>query len=203
MMDTILEWSLGGLSAYGIPALLLLCYAGSLGIPFPITPVVLAAGALVRAGLLEWQLVLLACLAGASLADQSEYLLGRLAQPWLKRHFGQKLLWQQADSTLGRQGDLAVVLTRFWLTPLAPTVNVISGGRTPYLRFLAFDVLGELLWVILYGGLGYLFAAQWEAVSETMGQISAVSIGALAALAAVYLLFFRRDKLLPALQRRI
>jgi len=202
-MDTILEWSLGGLSAYGIPALLLLCYAGSLGIPFPITPVMLAAGALVRTGLLDWQLVLLACLAGASLADQSVYLLGRLAQPWLTRHFGQKHLWQQADSTLGRQGDLAVVLTRFWLTPLAPAVNLISGGRVPYLRFLVFDVLGELLWVILYGGLGYLFAAQWEIVSQTMSNVSAVSIGALAALAAVYLLFFRRPKLLPALQRRM
>ncbi len=203
MMDIILEWSLGGLTAYGIPALLLLCYAGSLGIPFPITPVVVAAGALARSGLLDWQLVVLACLAGASLADQSEYLLGRLAQPWLKRNFGQKFLWQQADSALGRQGDLAVVLTRFWLTPLAPAVNVISGGRTPYLRFLAFDVLGELVWATLYGGLGYLFATQWEQVSQTMSDVSAISIGALAALAAVYVLFFRRPKLLPALQRRM
>lgn len=200
-MDTILEWSLGGLTAYGIPALLLLCYAGSLGIPFPITPLVIAAGALARAGLLDWQLVLLACLAGASLADQSEYLLGRLAQPWLKRRLGQKFFWRQADATLSRQGDLAIVLTRFWLTPLAPAVNVISGGRYPYLRFLAFDVLGELVWVIFYGGLGYLFATQWEQVSQLMGDASAVSIGLLAALAAVYFLFIRRPKPLPALQR--
>ena len=33
MMDIILEWSLGGLTAYGIPALLLLCYRNDAVIP--------------------------------------------------------------------------------------------------------------------------------------------------------------------------
>lgn len=200
-MDMILEWSLGGIAAYGIPALLLLCYAGSLGIPFPITPIVVAAGALARTGLLDWRLVVLAVVAGASLADQSGYLLGRLAQPWLKRRFGQTFLWQQADSNLGSQGDLAIVLTRFWLTPLAPAVNLISGGRYPYLRFLAFDVTGELVWAMIYGGLGYLFAAQWELVSQTMSEVSSISIALLAALAAAYYVFFRRAKPLPALSQ--
>lgn len=175
-MNDISQWVLSNLTAYGLPVLLLVSYVGSLGIPFPITLVIVAAGAFTRAGLLDWRLALLACLAGASLADHSEYLLGRTAQPWLKRRYGQKAIWQQAMQTINRQGGWAVLLTRFWLTPLAPAVNLIAGGRYPYARFLAFDLAGQLLWVLLYGGLGYLFAAQWQRISQAVGIFSTGSV---------------------------
>jgi membrane protein DedA with SNARE-associated domain len=31
---------------------------------------------------------------------------------------------------------------------------------------MLYDSLGELTWIILYGGLGYIFSSQWELVSE-------------------------------------
>ena len=175
-MNAFVTWVLANLAGYGVPALLVICYLGSLGIPFPITPVIIAAGAFTRAGLFDWRLALLACLAGAALADHSEYLLGRVAQPWLERHLGQKLLWRQAQATMRRQGNWAILFTRFWFTPLAPAVNLIAGSRYPYVRFLVFDLVGELLWVLLYGGMGYLFAAQWEQASQTMSLLSGLSM---------------------------
>jgi membrane-associated protein len=181
-MNILATWALTSLTTYGFPILILVSYVGSLGIPFPITLVIVAAGAFTRQGILDWRLALLACLAGAALADHSEYILGRLAKGWLKRRYGQKSIWQQALVIINRQGGWAILLTRFWLTPLAPAINVISGSRYPYFRFLFFDLIGEFLWVLLYGGLGYLFAGQWELISKMVSGFSGLSV-ALALLA--------------------
>jgi membrane protein DedA with SNARE-associated domain len=181
------------LSIYGIPVLLLTAYVGSLGIPFPITLVIMAAGASARAGLLDpWQ-ALLACLVGASLADHSEYLVGRLSLPWLKNRNGHKVVWQQANAIMLRQGGWAIFLTRFWFTPLAPVVNVMAGGRYPYQLFLLFDLTGELLWVLLYGGMGYLFAAQWQQVSQAMSGGSMLSMLLVVLGIAAYFLMRRQS----------
>ncbi len=191
-MNSLTELVLTNLAIYGVPILIFVSYIGSLGIPFPITMVIVAAGAFSRTGLIDWRLAMLACLIGAALADNSEFLLGRLAQPWLKRRFGQKEIWQQAQSIINRQGGWAIMLTRFWLTPLAPAVNVIAGSRYPYAQFLFFDVLGQFFWVLLYGGLGYLFAAQWTLVSKALSTFSGLSMALVFLAAVAYFLVQRR-----------
>lgn len=196
-MDTLTAWALNNLAAYGAPALLFTAFIGSLGIPFPITLVIVAAGALVRAGALDARLAFLACVLGAALADHSEYLVGRLAQPWLKQRFGRQAAWQQAQTTINRQGAWAILLTRFWLMPLAPAVNVIAGSRYPLARFLAYDLLGQAIWVLVYGGLGYLFAAQWAWVSQAASVFSAVSLALFGLALGVYYLM-RRSPAKPA-----
>jgi membrane-associated protein len=196
-MNTLNEWALTSLVAYGVPMLLFISYIGSLGIPFPITIVIVAAGAFTRAGILDWRLAILACLMGSALADNSEYLLGRLAQRWLRRRFGQKNVWKQAQSTINRQGGWAILLTRFWLTPLAPAINVIAGSRYPFANFLFFDILGQFLWVLLYGGLGYLFAAQWEWVSQVISEFSGFSVILFFLALGIYYLV-KRHKTRPA-----
>lgn len=190
-MNVLTESTLSYLTAYGAAVLLFVSYFGSLGIPFPITMVIVAAGALTRAGLLDWRLVLLSCLLGATLADNSEYLVGHIAQPWLKQHFGHKKIWQQAQSTINRQGGWAILLTRFWLTPLAPAINVIAGSRYSFVHFLCFDLIGQFFWILLYGGLGYLFAAQWMQVSQTLSTISALSVTMFLLIIGIYLLMQR------------
>ena len=191
-MDSITNLTLNSLTIYGPLALVVIAYFGSLGIPFPITMVIMAAGAFCRAGLIDWRLGLLACLTGAALADHSEYLVGRLAQSWLRRRFEEKVVWQKALATINQQGDWAVLLTRFWLTPLAPAVNVIAGSRYPFVRFLLLDILGEFLWVLLYGGLGYLFAAQWEWVCQILKAFNGISIAAVFLALGIYFLMRRR-----------
>lgn len=192
-MDTLTELALTNLAAYGAPTLLFIAYIGSLGIPFPITMIVIAAGAFARLGLLDWRLAMVAGVLGAALADNSEYWLGRLAQPWLRQRFGQTRLWQQAQAAINRQGAWAILLTRFWLMPLAPAVNVMAGSRYPFARFLIYDLVGQGLWVLLYGGLGYLFAAQWEWVSQAASVFSAVSLALFLLALGVYALARRRQ----------
>ncbi len=193
-MGNLSDWVLTNLVTYGPPILFLTAYLGSLGIPFPISLVVIAAGAFTRQGILDWRFSILACLAGAVLADNSEYLLGRLAERWLLRRFGEGAVWQQALKTFNRQGGWAIMLTRFWLTPLAPAINIIAGGRYPYERFLFFDVTGEFLWVLLYGGLGYLFAGEWELASQFVSDFSGFSVGLVILVAGVYFFLQWRKK---------
>lgn len=193
-MNSLAEWVLTSLTANGELILLFVSYIGSLGIPFPITLVIVAAGAFTHNGLLDWRLALLACLVGAALADNSEYLLGRFAQPWLKQRFGRKIVWQRALATINRQGWWAILLTRFWLTPLAPAINVIAGSRYPFLRFLFFDVAGQFLWVLLYGGLGFLFASQWRQVSQVVSAFSGLSVVLVCAAIGIYIHVLRSRK---------
>lgn len=187
-MNSLAQWALTNVVTYGVPILFLVTYIGSLGIPFPVTLLIVAAGAFVRQGVLDWRLALLTGVVGAALADNSEYALGRWAEHWLERRFGQRQVWLRALATFNRQGGWAILLTRFWLTPLAPAVNLIAGSRYPYTRFLIFDFTGELLWVLLYGGLGYLFGSQWELVSQVVSDFSGFSAGLVILAGGIFLL---------------
>jgi len=191
-MNALSDWALANLAANGVPLLIFISFVGSLGIPFPITIVIVAAGAFTRTGLLDWRLAGLACLLGSVLADTSEYLLGRLALSWLKPRLSQKAMWQQAQTIINRQGGWAILATRFWLTPLAPAINIIAGSRYPFARFLGFDVGGQFLWVLLYGGLGYFFAAQWKWISQALSVFSGLSVAVFLLLAGIYFLVQRR-----------
>ncbi len=193
-MSGLSETVLTYLVTYGAPILFVTAYLGSLGIPFPITLVVIAAGAFTRQGILDWRLAIPACLLGAVLADNTEYLLGHRAGPWFERRFGQGAVWKGALSTFNRQGGLAILLTRFWLTNLAPVVNLVAGTRYPFRRFLFFDITGEILWILLFGGLGYIFGSAWELVSQFVSDFTGLSVGLVILIAGIYFLVKRRNK---------
>jgi len=194
MLNDLNQWVLASLVTYGIPILFGMAYIGSLGIPFPNTFVVIAAGALVHEGLFDWRLMILACLLGSALADHSEYLLGRFAGVRLEHRFGQKAIWQQALATLDRQGGWAIFITRFWLMPLAPAVNVIAGRRFPYGRFLFLDLTGQLLWVLIYGGLGYVFVEKWKQVNQAVSGFSLLSMLGIILAWLIYVYIKKRRK---------
>jgi membrane-associated protein len=98
--------------------------------------------------------------------------------------------WRRAQETFDRRGGLAILITRFLLTPLAIPINLIAGSsRYAFWRFLTFDLLGELIWVALYGGLGYLFADSWEAISDLAGSVSGLLVGIVVLGVAGYLAY--------------
>ena len=94
----------------------------------------------------------------------------------MSRHYSEKPVWKQAQVTINKQGWWAIMLTRFWLTTLGPAVNLAAGSRYPYGHFLFFHIAGQLLWVLIYGGLGYIFSEQWQVVSKIAGEFSVASV---------------------------
>lgn len=192
------ELFLTGMLTFGPPALGVALLLGALGLPLPGTLFVLAAGAFVRQGVIDLWLAAGLGLLGAVIGDGGSYAMGRFAKGWVQRRFGQSQAWQNAQATFERRGGVAVYLTRFLITPLAIPTNLIAGGSGyPYWRFFTYDLAGEFTWIALYGGLGYLFGSQWEAINQFISDFSGVLVGVVALGAGVYFLLRRRGRNTP------
>lgn len=162
-------------------------FLAALGVPLPATMLLLAAGAFARQGVLE-PVTSAATGVGAAVAgDLGCYLAGRLMGPRLPLSWRSGSVWTRAADTFARQGAWAVLMTRFLLTPLAPPVNLLAGStRFPWHRFLLPVMVGEVIWVALFGGLGYVFADRWEWVSAWAEDSVGLVLGGLLAAAGLW-----------------
>jgi membrane protein DedA with SNARE-associated domain len=184
---------LTGMLTYGPPAFGLALLLGALGIPLPGTLFVLAAGAFGRQGIIDLAVASGFGLVGAVLGDSAGYIVGHFAKSWVERRFGQSTVWQSAQQSFECRGGLAIYLTRFLLTPLAVPTNLIAGGSGySFWRFLGYDVAGEFTWLVLYGGLGYIFGSQWEAINQFISDFSGLLAGLVLFGVGLYLLVRRR-----------
>jgi membrane-associated protein len=158
-------------------------FLGPLGLPIPTAVLVMAAGALIRQGLLTWSTALGLGLAASVLGDSASYTLGRLAGGWVERIARRRArAWQRSRAWFLQRGAVAVYLTRVLLTALDVPTNLIAGSSNyAFRRFLTWDLAGRATWLLLYGGLGYLFSSQWQATSQAIGTYG-LWVGAAAAI---------------------
>lgn len=189
------EFFLTGILNYGTLMFSATLYVSALGTPIPGTFVVLAGGAFVQQGVLDWRLAFVFGLAGVVLGDSTSYAMGRLAKTWVQRRFGQSAAWKNAQTVFERRGGVAIYLTRCFVTPLAIPTNLIAGsGGYTYWRFLVYDALGEITWLVVFGGLGILFGSNWEAISQLISDLSGVLAGIALLGLGIYFLWRRRRK---------
>jgi membrane-associated protein len=97
-----------------------------------------------------------------------------------------------------KHGGKAVVLARF--VPIVRTFApfVAGVGQMHYLRFLAFDVGGGILWVWSFGLLGYFFGSQ-PVIKENFGfaVIAVIAISVLPIVVEVLRARLRRSASTP------
>jgi membrane-associated protein len=192
---SVIELFLTGILVYGTIVFGLALFVSALGIPLPSSLMVLAGGAFVQQGVMEWKMTFLFGLLGAVLGDSASYAMGHVAKGWVQRRFGQTTTWQTAQRSFNRGGAIAIYLTRFFITPLAVPTNLIaasSGYR--FRRFLFFDVAGEVTWLVVYGGLGYLFGNNWEVISQLLSDVSGLLAGVVILAIGMYFLVRRRRR---------
>ena len=174
LSSLVLAW----MASYGAPLVGGMLYLTALGVPMPGTLIVIASGAFIRQSLLDATYTPLLGFLGTIGGDVSLYLVGFLASGWIERRFGQSSAWKSARELFNRRGGIAIYLTRWLLTAIAFPVTLIAGSsRYPFKKFLLFDVLGELTWFALYGGLGYAFGSQWELISDFLSEFSGFVLG--------------------------
>jgi len=163
---------------FGAPLVGLILLLGALGLPIGASVVLIAAGAFSQQGILSWPGTALIGLVGALIGDTLSFGMGYYAKDSVQRRFGKSAAWRGARASFQERAGLAVFLTRWLITALAIPTNLIAGGSGyKYSQFIAYDVAGEILWIGLYGGLGYLFGSQWELVYDFMSNFGGLILG--------------------------
>ena len=173
---------LSAIAAYCAGVLGLLFFLSALGVPLPSTLFVVAGGAFIQRGMLNLSTTIALSLVCVVLGDMLSYGMGRVLSRPMNARYGQSAPWQRAEEYFARRGGIAIVLTRCVLMPIAVPVNLVAGSSEyPVWRFAAYDVTGELIWLLGYGAIGYLFGSQWEYISAFISNASGPLVGLLIA----------------------
>ena len=163
---------------FGTPLVGLILFLGAMGLPVGASVVVIAAGAFGQQGILDIPTAILYGLIGALLGDTFSFGMGYYAKDAVQRRFGNSSAWKNATETFQKNAGLAVFFTRWLITAIAIPTNLIAGGSGyKYSQFMRYDVAGEILWIGLYGGLGYLFGSQWELVYDFTSNFGGLILG--------------------------
>lgn len=185
---------------YGAAALFVATFLSCLAVPVPSSLMMVTGGAFAAAGDLMFASAAGAAAVGAIAGDQLGYRLGRSGAPvlnrWAARRRARAVLLARSRVAIQQWGGTAVFLSRWLVSPLGPYVNFASGaGQMQWLRFTLWSVAGELVWVVAYMGMGYVFASNLEAVAEIAADISGLLAGlAVTILLGLLLLSFQRRR---------
>ncbi len=143
---------------------IIFCETGLVILPFlPGDSLLFAVGALAASDgstLNLFWLIILLCVA-AIVGDAVNYAIGRYVGPRVFRSESTWLLNKKhllrAQNFYEVYGGKAIILARFApiLRTFAPFVAGI--GTMKYSRFTAFNIVGGIVWVVLFLGAGYLF----------------------------------------------
>lgn len=163
---------------YGAPLLGVIVFIGGLGIPLPCTLLVIAAGAFVRQGILPWHTTALISILSVVIGDSISYSFGYFSREKVLTRFSGTPQWLQAEESFQKWGPLSIFFSRFLVTAIALPVNLLSGTTGfPFRKFFIYDLLGEVVWIFGYGGLGYLFGSQWELVNDFLSNFGGLVLG--------------------------
>lgn len=178
MSDSITNILLTQVINHGAPLFGLYLMLGALGVPVGASFILIAVGAFSQQGYFSWPEMALYGLLGALVGDALSFGIGRFGKEGVNRRLGQSPAWKNATDYFQRKAWVAIFFTRFLVTALAIPTNLIAGGSGyQFPRFMWYDVLGETIWVLLYGGLGYLFGSQWEIVSQIVSDFGLMLLG--------------------------
>ncbi len=178
-----------------------------IGLPLPSFPVLLAAGALSGTGRMNFGLALLLCMFATVLADVFWYELGHhkgiKVVHWLCRiSLEPDSCVRRTEGLFEQQGARSLIFAKF-LPGLNAVATPLAGIFQMRLRrFLLFDVLGVLLWLGTYMGLGYFFSNQIERIAQEATALGSWLVVILISLFVAYIFykFLARQKFLRDLR---
>jgi len=185
--DLSLEQAADFLIRHGYAVLFGWVLLEQMGLPIPAAPLLIAAGALARAGKMNLTFALALALIAVILADLFWYSLGRYRGGRILKLLCRISLEpdscvRRTENLFVRHGVHSLLVAKFvpGLNTAAPSLAGIF--RMPVRRFMIFDSLGALLWVGSVTSLGLIFSDQLEQIAlRWSGWLVAVLAGSLAA----------------------
>ena len=147
---------------YAILFLVIFCETGLVVMPFlPGDSLLFIAGAVAAGGGMDPVLLAGLLMLAAIMGDSTNYVIGRTAGERLFSNPNSKIFRRShLDKThafYARHGGKTIILARF--VPIVRTFApfVAGMGHMSYRHFAAYNVVGALLWVLLFTYAGYLF----------------------------------------------
>ena len=176
-MSSLFQNILGLLLVYKYAALFLVAFLSSLGVPLPAGSSTMASGAFASQGYLNIFAVMATGAAGNILGDLSMYALSK--------RYGKRILrWLHLDKLVeskqlqgvekveNNYSAVAIITSRFQDQATA-IVNVVAGiGNVNFKRFATYAIIGDVLQIAFYSGIGYFFAESWQSLYNTIGVFS-------------------------------
>lgn len=159
------------------------------GIPVPGAALIIAFGAMISLGYLDFTSTMLLCIAGAITGDGISFWIGyryqqQLKNIWPFKHF--KSHFVRGESFFQKHGGKSIVFGRF-VGPVRAVIPTIAGmmGMSP-LRFSIINILSAIAWAPAYLLPGMVFGASMEMAAEV-----AIRLVVLLMMIAVLLLVIR------------
>lgn len=174
-MDPGLAWTFEWLSRFGPLVILLATFAETAfvtGLVVPAGVMTAMAAFLASQGALDVGGVLVAASVGGGLGDSCGFWLGRKGKARATWPVGAGA-WQRyggrASLLFQRNPIFAVTLARLvsFVRTLMPVVA--GSSNLTYVRFLAYEIPGVLVYAVGYVAVGYLAGESWHTVSTVMG----------------------------------
>lgn len=152
-----------------------------LGLPLPSMLFLVAAGTLVGAGSLDGTRVIVLSTIASLLADLLWFEIGRrgglrVLGLLCRISFEPDICVRRTQDMFLRHGLRSLLIAKFipgFSTIAPPLVGIF---RLSFPKFLIFDGLGALIWVVVSVGLGYLFGDQLEVLAVYIARIG-VTLG--------------------------
>ncbi|TYK48992.1 DedA family protein [Actinomadura decatromicini] len=156
------------------------------GFVFPGETAIVVGGVLAQQGTLSLPLLLVIAVVAAVVGDSVGYEIGRRYGPRLldvkamRRH---RAKVASAQGLIRRRGAFAVFIGRFTALLRALMPALAGSSRLPYPKFLVFNIIGGVTWVVTFTLGGYFAGAAFEHTAQLAGRGLAIGLAVAAVVA--------------------
>jgi membrane protein DedA with SNARE-associated domain len=160
------------------------------GVPVPGETILIAAAVFAGAGHMNIAVVILVAVTGAIIGDNIGFVIGHYGGRPLVERFGRYIFLtperlERAEDFFNRHGGKVVTVARF-IEGLRQANGILAGiVGMHWLKFLAFNALGAVLWVCTWAGLGYLAGEHIVEIYAGFERYKWYVIGVFAVIAAI------------------
>ena len=169
----IIQW--GGIA--GITSIVFVETGLFVGFFLPGDSLLVTAGILAAAGLLDIRLLILCAAIAAIVGDHTGYFIGARAGKALIHRYGRfRMHLERAHTFYEKYGSKTIVIARF--VPIVRTfVPAVAGAaEMNYRRFVTYNILGGLLWVLSTTLLGYIFGRTIPNIEQNLHLVIAIVV---------------------------
>ncbi|HXL52941.1 MAG TPA: DedA family protein [Gemmatimonadales bacterium] len=205
MLDSFVQWLLDLFRGMGYPGIVVLMAVESSILPLPSELVMPPAGYLVAKGEMNFILAVACGVLGSILGALANYGLAL----WLGRAFFLRLgryvliterALDRSERYFAAHGEISTFLGRM-LPVVRHLISIPAGvARMQLGRFVLFTGLGALVWCSILSGIGWFIGRREDVILEVLNQEASryagravlIVLPVLAAIAAVYIWWYRR-----------